>query len=102
VSRADTAWIVVGKTGEYSDRTEWPVRVFDTEAAAIDFRDRLLDVYRRLTAEHGDGYGERELVEHAMREIDPGLARIDYTGLDYTIWKAPLGRAATKPRRRSS
>jgi hypothetical protein len=34
--RARDAWVIVGSTGEYSDRSEWCVRVFDTEAAAID------------------------------------------------------------------
>ena len=30
----ETVWVVMGTTGEYSDRNEWPVRAFFDEAAA--------------------------------------------------------------------
>lgn len=91
---ASTVWIIIGRTGEYSDRTEWCVRVFDTEAAAVDYRTMLLNTYRHAIVERPNEmeYEARERVAGEMSGgPDPSLPHIDYTGLDYTIVKAPMG-----------
>jgi hypothetical protein len=94
---AGTCWIVTGRTGEYSDRSEWVARVFDTEAAAIDYRERLLTLVRERRAEW-DGrasYEERDaLTEELRASLDPLAHSIDYTGIDYVISRAPFGAGA--------
>lgn len=87
-----TIYVVMGGTGEYSDRQEWPVRAFATEAhaqafvAAAEVWLLAHDVSRR-----SDGiadYEERERLE-ASCPFDPN-AQFDYSGTTYWLLAVPL------------
>lgn len=77
-------WIVHGTTGEYSDRTEWVVDAWPTEAEA---QAKVTELVRLL---HESGiermrYGpEREQAIAAMRVHDPDFG-IDYTGTSWYV-----------------
>jgi hypothetical protein len=101
-------YVVYGRTGEYSDRTEWPVRAFFTEQAAKDFRQRLLDAVRELgcgrnapEASSFPVYYDSEIETEAeyahlrepwrrVKALDPDF-KVDYTGTDYSYHGVPLG-----------
>lgn len=103
----NTIYVVYGRTGEYSDRTEWPVRAFRTERAASDFRAQLLETCRHLGVQRGQptasafpAYNTEEIeteeeYEHLripfrrMMELDPHF-RVYYTGTDYSYYSVPL------------
>lgn len=80
-------WIVTGSTGQYSDRTEWPVRVFLQEKSAIDFFDKLDRAYLSFP-QTKRGYerdeGQMEELEKCMKELDPRFME-DYTGTTYFL-----------------
>ena len=81
-------WIVMGSTGEYSDRGEWVVEAARTEEAAKARVTRLEGLLRELGAESGD-YDTRRAARDGMRshaEGDPHCD-IDYTGTRY--WFEP-------------
>lgn len=82
-------YIVIASTGEWSDRTEWPVRAFTTESAAQAY---ILDREPKIR-EASDRYREADLhpdysVVEALRakleaDLDvPGLALSPY---DYAV-----------------
>lgn len=92
--RAAPIFVIVGSTGEYSDSAQWPVRAFDTEAAAIDYRSRLLDFVRARHASMDAPritYAERDALCRDLRaELDPLCPHVDHTGIDYAIHVVPL------------
>ncbi len=78
------AFIVFGRTGEYSDRGEWPVRGFldAAKAEAFEFESTkrakvFFDEYNSL--KYTEVWDE---AQEAIRKFDPGF-RCDYTGTDY-------------------
>lgn len=83
-------FIVLGRTGEYSDRTEWTVCAFLTEEEAkaeVEF----------LTAKRmevcGPGYLDwdaRNGIEEKMRVFDPSFSE-DYTGTSWWMERVPVG-----------
>ena len=86
-------YIVFGTTGEYSDRTEWPVRAFLSEneaaqlVAALDERVRI---ERMDGSGFGPGYYERlDEVTERMKDVDPNF-QTDYTGTRYYVVDVPL------------
>ena len=91
-------WVVMGSCGEYSDRYEWPHRVFATEAEAqaeVDFLDAK---WREVLAGKPfceRSYGERSALIDRMRLIVPEF------GSDETYWsvsETPWGpRRPTPP-----
>jgi osmotically-inducible protein OsmY len=74
-------YVVMGSTGEYSDRSEWPVVAFRDEEEA---RKRVENATRRakeLEATKPRDY--RRITEHfKQNEFDPDM-RNDYTGTAY-------------------
>lgn len=92
----DSVWIVIGRTGEYSDRTEWCVRAFSSEQEATDFRSLLLDTYRRLNRS-GERLYELDMacadaIVAGIRSLDPEPGYAEYfAGVYYSIKQVPFG-----------
>ena len=84
-------YMVVGWTGEYSDRTDWPVRAYLSEENAVRHRDAASVWAKEFFRVLGNGYYNR-LAKAAMRTCphDKDFT-MTYTGTDYEIWEAPLG-----------
>lgn len=72
-------FIVFGQTGEYSDRTDWPVRGFMTREKAEAFEFEATKWAKGFTDSRGKFYAVRDEEKPAH---DPGF-RHDYTGTDY-------------------
>lgn len=76
---ARSVWVVSASHGCYSDRQEWLVRVFDTEAEAHAWKEwcvkRADEVRARMTADDLDAWQEvpREWADWA-REYDAAMA----------------------------
>lgn len=86
-------YVVIGTTGEYSDRGEWLTRAFASEGEAkayVEFlgveRQKLapLDVYL--------DYEDRQRVEQVMQAHDPGYQE-DYTGTRWFVTPVALARS---------
>jgi hypothetical protein len=78
----NNVYVVMGSTGEYSDRTEWPVKAFMSEDAAKDLVLRADRRAKELAHEvQGMDYSKRNEMFKA-NELDPQIA-IDYTGTTY-------------------
>lgn len=79
-------YIVLGSTGEYSDRSEWIVGAFETMEAAETKVADLEMAYRGLLQGRDPfdvHYEARKAVTEAMEELDPQFS-LDYTG---TTWR---------------
>lgn len=81
-----TIYVVIGATGEYSDRTEWLVKAFKSEKEAQEF-------VIAATAIANDQYLKKRnktmLRFKPKSELDPNLD-IDYTGAWYKYDKCEL------------
>ncbi len=77
-------YIVIGSTGEYSRRHEWPVRVFLSEGAAQAHVEFLTAKRMELPAYTDLDWGASVDVEDAMRVFDPGYSE-DYTGTSWRV-----------------
>ncbi|TXH59003.1 MAG: hypothetical protein E6Q97_00910 [Desulfurellales bacterium] len=83
-------YVVIGETGEYSDREEWTVRAFTSEKRAKDFI-LMLDNWLR---ENGKSYRESRAVHVSGRyntecPHDPRF-QVDYTGTRYYLDETEL------------
>lgn len=76
-------YLVVGETGEYSDREEWPVAVFSDEDKAKLFRDLCAEVVK------GSERTSHEKRTKLKSPYDPNL-RVDYTGTSYDVVEVPF------------
>ena len=88
-----TVYVVMGSTGEYSNRREWPVRGYFTEAEAQAEVLRLDEIARvvRLEIETRRDAGDwnTDGLVAAARQADPAFDH-DYTGTSYFIYDVPL------------
>lgn len=75
-----TLYVVMGTTGEYSDRTEWPVRAFLDETKAADLVLRAEAEARQLAYRS----------DHSRKSAADPNFRMDYTGTEYYIMPVPL------------
>lgn len=78
---SETIWVVGGSTGEYSDRTEWVVDAWRSEAEAQARVTFLTEKMQELGITHHMDWEIREQAVEKMREHvlafaarDPGLA----------------------------
>lgn len=83
-------WIVMGSTGEYSDRTEWPVLAFTSEAdarvhiAALDVRmQQMPQDWKDNRWDYND-----EIAAH-MAPLDPGFS-LNYSGTSYFCYEVKV------------
>jgi hypothetical protein len=85
-------WVVIGSTGEYSDRCEWLVRAFVDEKAAALYVSTLKTTYQQFqqnSCGHLRDDDESNTLEKYMLEFDPNF-REDYTGTYYYIEESEL------------
>lgn len=75
-------YVVMGETGEYSDRREWPVCAFsveeDAQGLVKELKEKLLEL--KLSSEQEDNIDKSNA--KLMEEYDPGFD-ISYTGSRY-------------------
>ena len=99
-------WIVMGTTGEYSDRSEWPICVYTNKQAAEDHVEQAT----QLAHEYGVGYDDtcdydvrRKLCDEIKESNDESAIKlrrlwgsggnyfsIDYTGLRFWCEEVPI------------
>lgn len=80
-------WIVMGTTGEYSDRREWPVLAYLDRARAEE-RVRLASQRAsEILVLSGEDWEARE---SAINEHDPDAGEMDYTGTRYYLMAVEL------------
>ena len=78
-------FVVMGSTGEYSDRTEWPVLAYTDEDLA---KEHVVNADRRakeIYATRKTRYG----VEKGINEFDPDMD-MNYTGTSYFLYTVDL------------
>jgi len=82
-------WIVEGRTGEYSDRSEWQVCAFYDENKAKEFVEELSDLARlTYVAAGGDAHEDTEEFK-ALQALD-AKAGMDYTGTSYRAYAVEI------------
>lgn len=89
---SEKIWMVGGTTGEYSDRTEWVVDAWRSEAEAQARVVELTKAMQRLgiTGREPDRYMEaHERRREEMQKLDPSFMD-DYTGTSYYICEMEL------------
>lgn len=88
----DKVWIVMGSTGEYSDRTEWPVIAFTSEAAA---KGRIADLDTRMQQMpqewREDRWDHEDEIKAHMSQLDPGF-QTRYTGTSYFFYEVDVAQ----------
>lgn len=86
----ETVFVVMGSTGEYSDRGEWSVVAYTVEADAKAHVERAQARAREIFQKFdGSTWGwERE---KDPNEHDPNMC-LDYTGTRYYVMPVPLAR----------
>ena len=85
-------WVVMGGTGEYSDRREWPVRAYKDKAVTEREVTRLTEEAKALMARVGYDYSAEQskaVDEHGEKVGDPGFL-MDYTGTSYFYYEVEL------------
>jgi hypothetical protein len=88
---SDSIFLVTGQCGEYSDRSEWIVCWFPTEAEAVAYAELCRSQYLALTEDD----------KHELRWQDPNTFRskvaadpyftTDYTGTTYDVQQCERG-----------
>jgi len=75
------AYVVMGATGEYSDREEWPVVAFydlkKAEELVVKATQRAAELYKETESKY-------KYPEFGSNKYDRGM-RCDYTGTTYYI-----------------
>lgn len=86
-------FVVFGKTGEYSDRSEWPVCAYSSEDDAkthVTKAQEYSDAWRARTQQDDwldIDFEEQERALKAANPMDPCFSS-DYIGTEY--WYSPL------------
>jgi hypothetical protein len=103
-----TIWVVMGSTGEYSDRREWLAVAYADEVAATRHADKATEralLFTKTDCEHGNGLREacdechryygttKEQIREWMGDLDPAAEGMDYTGSDYVALPVQLRSA---------
>jgi hypothetical protein len=89
---SEQIYVVMGSTGEFSDRTEWPLRAYRSEAAAQAEVERMhheINVRIGGRSRHDLRWEERDGIEKEMKQLDPQF-EMDYTGTHYFIYTVTL------------
>ena len=87
-----TLYVVMGVTGEYSDRSDWPVQAYRTEHEAQE-RIKALDAKAILLNLHTSNLKDRyNTTARAalLRVDDPNCEHVDYTGVSWHILEVPF------------
>lgn len=75
-------FVVIGSTGEYSDRSEWCVAAVETEDAAKRYVAALDVQYQSIPQHMRDDRWDHEDEIKAIMTLDPEFS-MDYTGTRY-------------------
>lgn len=78
-------FVVMGTTGEYSDRNEWPVKAFKLKDSAEAFVLECSKIAKEIKAKYKSSYS----VPANSHPLDPGF-QSDYTGTEYFIYNVKL------------
>ena len=81
-------YVVMGTTGEYSDRSEWPVIAFVSEEAAKERIEKATHRAKELEATIPSNY-EMHVDHFKQNEFDPDMQH-KYTGTEYYYLKVEL------------
>lgn len=79
-------YVVMGTTGEYSDRSQWPVKAYRTEASARVLVEKASERAREIEVATKGSY---RAMREAVNEHDPHMD-MDYTGTTYYVMKVDL------------
>ena len=91
----DVVHVVIGQTGEYSDRREWMVCGYVDEAMAQE-HVRLASARAREIFTASNNYDlPYEARENLVNEYDPDAQSMDYTGTEYYIAAVDIRTAIT-------
>jgi hypothetical protein len=88
-------YVVMGVTGEYSDRNEWPVCAFSDEKMAQErvekatFRAAEIRIQKDAGRAAGGNWYEAEKALLQTNEFDPDM-EMDYTGTSYFLYTVDL------------
>lgn len=86
-------YIVIGATGEYSDRTEWLVCAHKDEELAKDHvlhaEKRAKEIYQKAKNSDDEYDARQELVNAKANQYDQSM-EMDYTGTRYFYEKCNL------------
>lgn len=88
LSEAPRAYVIIGTTGEYSDRNEWPVAVVSSEDAAKRYIKALDQQYQQMPPHWQDRRWEYDDEIKAHMSLDPNFG-CDYTGTSYFYCECP-------------
>ncbi len=80
-----TIWLVMGATGEYSDRNEWPVKAFTDKARA----EALIEAASAQARAVEDARESRYHVAKGINPFDPNM-QMAYTGTHYFYYETEL------------
>lgn len=81
-------FVVEGTTGEYSDRSEWPVMAYVDEEKA---KEHVVNAERRAKELEATRRDYFDNVEKGANEFDPEMI-MDYTGTSYYYYDVELIR----------
>lgn len=79
-------FIVMGITGEYSDRSEWPVCIYDTEELAQKHAEEAEKQAARMFASASHRW---DIVPDDEAKVWDENMNFDYTGTSYFVYEAP-------------
>lgn len=85
-----TIYVVFGKTGEYSDYTEWPVKAFKSEERAIEFVEEVSAEYRKLRDKYGTYMFDGMIKAGDKNHLDPHMGYDHVTGTEYEYFPLEL------------
>lgn len=88
MSGTQTIWVVIGTTGEYSDRSEWLTKAFRSEESAKDYV-LFLTKERQKLGTRSWNYEEREKVGKVMKAFDHNYSE-DYSGTEWYVSSVEL------------
>lgn len=88
-------WVVMGSTGEFSDRTEWPVIGFTSEIGAMECIAALDEKMQQMPQEwRKDRWAHQSKIKAHMAALDPQFM-MDYTGTKYFFYEVEIAQATS-------
>lgn len=82
-------FVIMGSTGEYSDRREWSVRAVSSKEAAISFVDQAEKIANEQEAIKYPPSGDTNWEHQPVSALDPNF-KMDYTGTSYFYYEVDL------------
>lgn len=91
MTKAHKIYVVIGRSGEYSDRSEWPVcwrHTMEDAQAMVDVLTQQASQYQAWSRREVDGNSGRYSDEdnHIKSTMLDSYFSHDYHGTDYSVW----------------